>query len=188
VDGSIRLDLGAGHVRQPGWISVDTVTERKTVFDGKQEHGSKTLTPEVSADLMALPFPDNYADEARAIHVIEHFYPWEAEPLLKEWFRVLKPGTQLAIECPCLEKVIALAQVPQCPPNLTYWALYGDPRYKEPAMMHRWCYGQTQLLKLMAQAGFINLRHEPPLFHIALRDQRVVGEKPEAEQLIEIAQ
>ena len=25
-----------------------------------------------------LPFPDNYADEARAIHIIEHFYPWEA--------------------------------------------------------------------------------------------------------------
>jgi hypothetical protein len=101
---------------------------------------------------------------------------------------VLKPGAQLAIECPCLEKVLQLAQVPQCPPQYTYWALYGDPRYKDPLMMHRWCYGQAQLMKLMAQAGLVNLRQDAVQFHEPVRDMRVVGQKPMPESVIQVAQ
>lgn len=187
MDGRIRLDLGAGDKRQDGWIRVDIATERKALHTGAQKHDRIDTTPDVEADLMHLPFPDDYADEARAIHVIEHFWPWDAEPLLAEWLRVLKPGASLAIECPCLEKVLALANVPQCPPSMTYWALYGDPRYKDPLMMHRWCYGQNQILKLLAQVGFVDLRHEPPQFHQPIRDMRVIGVKPEGEQRIQLA-
>ena len=76
VDGSIRLDLAAGHFRQAGWISVDLADNYAAEFEG----GSK---PDVVADIRKLPFPDNYADEARAIHVIEHFYPWETLDLVR---------------------------------------------------------------------------------------------------------
>jgi predicted SAM-dependent methyltransferase len=183
VDGVIRLDLGSGHKKYPGWISVDIADERKVQHgrNGEVKNGAVPISSDVQADLRDLPFPDDYADEARAIHVIEHFYPWEAEDLLKEWLRVLKPGAELAVECPCLEKVLALANVPQCPPSMTYWALYGDPRYKDPLMSHHWCYGQQQLVKVMAQAGFVNLRPEYPQFHQPIRDMRVVGEKPKGE-------
>jgi predicted SAM-dependent methyltransferase len=189
VDGSIRLCLGSGHKNVEGWISVDIASERNAlVVNGKQKHDKVPVTPDVTADLRALPFPDNYADEARAIHVIEHFYPWEAEDLLTEWLRVLKPGAQLAIECPCMDKVLALANVPQVPPTMTYWALYGDPRYKDPLMMHRWCYGTNQMLKLLAQAGFVELRQEHPQFHQPIRDMRIVGLKPVPESMIELPQ
>ena len=67
------------------------------------------------------------------------------------------------------------------PPQYTYWALYGDPRYKEPAMMHRWAYTQTQLMRVMADAGLVKLRSEPPKWHIPARDMRVVGVKPKPE-------
>ena len=178
MDNLIRLDLGSGHKKYPGWISVDIADERKAMHSGPDKHDQIKITSDVVSDLRHLPFADDYADKARAIHVIEHFYPWEAEGLLKEWLRVLKPGAELAIECPCLEKVLALANVPQCPPAMTYWALYGDPRYKDPLMMHHWCYGQQQLVKLMGQAGFVNMRPEYPQFHQPIRDMRVVGQKP----------
>jgi ubiquinone/menaquinone biosynthesis C-methylase UbiE len=185
VDGVIRLDLGSGHKKYPGWISVDIADERKALKSGEIQHDSIQIQPDVVADLMHLPFSDNYADEARAIHVIEHFQPWDAEALLREWLRVLKPGASLAIECPCLEKIVALFAVPNVPPAMTYWGLYGDPRYKDPLMMHHWCYGQQQLVKLMAQAGFVNMRPEYPQFHQPIRDQRIVGQKPtEASRLV----
>ena len=129
------------------------------------------------ADVRELPFPDNYADEARAIHVVEHFYPWEVLAIVKEWVRVLKPGAPLAIECPCLDKVLKLAEVPQIEPRYTYWAIYGDPRHMRPEMMHKWIYTQLSLTRLMAQAGLVNLRPEPPQFHFPVRDMRVVGDK-----------
>jgi len=189
VDGPIRLDLGGGTKHYPGWINVDCADQRNALeAPGKVSHAAIPVNADVSADLFDLPFPDDYADEARAIHVIEHLWPWDAERALREWIRVLKPGAPLAIECPCLEKVLQLAQVPQCPPQYTYWALYGDPRYKDPLMMHRWCYGQAQLMKLMAQAGLVNLRQDAVQFHEPVRDMRIVGQKPMPESVIQVAQ
>ncbi len=171
MDGSIRLDLAAGHFRQPGWIAVD-------LDDGYAGGLKNPVQPDVVADVRKLPFPDDYADEARAIHIIEHFYAWEALDVVKEWVRVIKPGAQLAIECPALEKVLKLAEVPQINPRYTYWALYGDPRHGRPEMAHKWCYTQLSLVKLMTQAGLVDLRPEPPQFHFPIRDIRVVGNKP----------
>lgn len=138
----------------------------------------------MEADLFCLPFPDNYADEARAIHVIEHFQPWDAPKVLREWVRVLKPGAELALECPCLDKIIKLFDVPNVPPFMTYWGLYGDPRMEDPLMMHKWVYGEKQLARLMAQCGLVGIRGEPPRFHQPVRDMRIVGVKPTPESKI----
>ena len=171
MEGAIRLDLGAGNKRYPGWIAVDQQDRLGNVQD-------------VKTDLRKLPFADDYADEARAIHVIEHFQPWEAADVVREWIRVLKPGAQLAIECPCFEKVLALAQVPEVPPTMTFWAIYGDPRHQDPAMMHHWCYSKSQLARLMTQAGLVDVRSEPVQFHHPIRDMRVVGNKPKEQRII----
>ena len=167
VDGSIRLDLGCGDKREKGWIGVDV-----------RNDGGR-IQPDIIADISKpLPLPDDYADEMRAIHVIEHFWPWDVAEILKEWFRVLKPGGMLAIECPSIDKVLYLMQVPECPPSMTWWALYGDPRHKSPEMMHRWCYGKTQMARLMNEAGFVNIAPAPVRFHHPIRDMRMEGFKP----------
>lgn len=178
MGGPIRLDLGAGHKHEDGWVRVDFAIDRRkcTTKGGVTQQGAP-LTPDVEADLRALPFPDNYAYEARAIHVIEHFQIWDAPKVMKEWVRVLKPGGELAIECPCLDKIIKLFDVPNIPPYYTYWGLYGDPRLEDPLMMHHWCYTENQLRRLMASCG-LEVRGEAPKFHQPARDMRLVGVKP----------
>ena len=125
-----------------------------------------------------MPFPDNYADCVRAIHVVEHFYPWQTLGVILEWVRVLKPGGELAVECPCLDKVIKLFEVPQIDPRYTFWALYGDPRHQREDMTHKWIFSTLSLSRLMMQAGLVNVRPEPPQFHFPVRDMRCVGVKP----------
>jgi SAM-dependent methyltransferase len=131
-----------------------------------------------------LPFADNYADEMRAIHIIEHCWPWDAPRIVTEWARVLKPGAKLAIECPDIDKVLSLANVPEIPPAFTFWALYGDPRHKSPEMMHRWCYNRSQVGRIMVDAGLVDVRPGIPQFHHPIRDMRIVGIKPDESRVL----
>lgn len=160
------------------------VDRKKYTKDGGVTGGGKPLCPDVASDLFSLPFPDDYADEARAIHVIEHFQPWDAPKALAEWIRVLKPGAQLALECPCLDKIIKLFEVPNIPPYMTWWGLFGDPRLEDPLMMHHWCYTEAQLRRVMANAGFVDIRGDVPQFHVAARDMRLVGTKPRDQRIV----
>lgn len=159
-------------------MRVDFAVDRKKTCQGGVTAVGAPLLPDVEADLLALPFPDDYADEARAIHVIEHFQVWDAPKALREWVRVLKPGAELAIECPCLDKIVKLFDVPNVPPYLTYWGLYGDPRMEDPLMIHHWCYSEKQLLRAMKLCGLEDVHGEPPRFHQPARDMRIVGRKP----------
>lgn len=170
----IRLNLGCGDKILPGYINVDVAPSRK---------GYK---PDIQCDLRQLHCPDHYADEVMAIHVIEHFYYWEAEPLLREWLRVLKPGGKLILECPnlisaCTEflKSPDTAALPDINGKQTMWVFYGDPIWQDPLMCHRWAYTPASLGRLLMQTGFVNVRQEPAQFKMKEpRDMRVVGEKP----------
>ena len=82
----IRLNLGCGDKLIEGYINVDVATSRKGV------------APDVLADLRSLPFGSNYADEILAVHVIEHFYLWEAEDVLNHWKNCLRRGGQIILE------------------------------------------------------------------------------------------
>lgn len=163
----IKLDLGAGHKREEGWISVDQVSR----YDSP--------APDVVANIAGvLPFADNYADEIRAIHVIEHFNRLDVSGILTEWMRVLKPGGTLALECPNL--MACIYYIMTDPGNLRKGLLgiFGDPHYREEAMYHRWAYSAEELSHAMALAGLTDIRREVPQFHYKDRDMRLVGMKP----------
>ncbi len=53
-----------------------------------------------------LPFPANCADSVYSTHMFEHFYPDELQQLLKECFRVLKPGGGIRLIVPSLTSAI----------------------------------------------------------------------------------
>lgn len=184
MGGAVRLDLGSGHKHEAGWVAVDFDVERRSIKDGAVKDTASPIAPDVVADLRCLPFPDDYADEARAIHVIEHFQVWEASDVLAEWVRVLKPGGMLTLECPCLDKIIALMAVPKIRPHMTMWGLYGDPRLKDPLMMHHWCYTEKLLAGLMQEVGLVKVFGETPRFHQPDRDMRLCGFKPESQRVI----
>lgn len=171
----VKLNLGCGDKILPGYINVDIVDERA----GK--------IPEVNCDIRNLTlFEDNFADEILAVHVIEHFWRWEVETIIKEWMRVLKPGGLMILECPNL---ISACEEFLKDPELnsgqgkegqrTMWVFYGDPKWKDPLMNHRWGYTPNSLAKLMVDSGLRSARQEPSQFKLREpRDMRIVAEKP----------
>ena len=160
----VRLNLGCGHRLLDGWVNVD-LAENWT--------GEK---PDVSSDLRKLPFEDNYADVAMAIHVLEHFPLWETHDLLSEWVRVLKPGGKLIIEVPCFDKVVQFLKNDETNIRMTLYALYGNPSYRNEAMMHKWCFSRG-LLKAFLKDHLVDVKEEEPQFHFKERDMRFVGLK-----------
>ena len=165
-EGEIALNLGCGLIRWPGWVNVDL-------------HGD----PDVRSDLRELDFPSNHADRIAAIHVFEHFYRWEVQAMLVEWKRVLKPGGRLVLEMPDLTRIlghiIARLNKNQAPAAFMSWnALWGDPREKNPAMCHRWAYTEFDVYGELERAGFVDVFRTEARYHFPIRDMRIEAFKP----------
>lgn len=86
----LKLHLGSGPTRLPGWINIDA------------------YPAELSLDLRwGLPFEANSADYVFMSHVFEHFYyPDESSGVLQEIHRVLAPGGRVRIVVPDIELCI----------------------------------------------------------------------------------
>lgn len=55
---------------------------------------------EVQADMGRLPYADNSVDAIWSSHTLEHAPMARVQDILKEWFRVLKPGGRAIIRVP----------------------------------------------------------------------------------------
>jgi predicted SAM-dependent methyltransferase len=88
----IKLHLGCGKIRLPGYINVD-------IQDGS--------AVDRVADLRALPWEDASVDMLYSCAAIEHFGRREWIGVLKEWARVLKPGGLLRLSTADFEAAIA---------------------------------------------------------------------------------
>lgn len=176
-DGRIRLNLGGGDKRLPGYLSIDVAPSRKGV------------SPDVVSDIRRLAIADGCVDEVLAVHVIEHFHVWEVPAVLAEWRRVLRPGGRLALECPDLlvaaEELVARPELLEAEGKAgatTMFVFYGDPGWQDPLMSHRWGWTSKTLSKALVAAGFVDVREEVALFKQGPpRDLRVVARKPVSE-------
>lgn len=84
-----KLNFGCGTRFAPGWTNIDVYSA------GPEVRRVNLLRP--------FPFPDAHFDAVYSSHVLEHFTPAEADHLVAEAFRVLKPGGILRTVVPDLE-------------------------------------------------------------------------------------
>jgi predicted SAM-dependent methyltransferase len=114
---SVKINLGAGHERHPGWINYDrsraplvmrwsalrllaTVANRIGLIDhGLLEWDPDTRIRDVTR---GLPHPAESVDMIYSSHMLEHLRPEQARLVLKECFRVLRPGGLLRVVVPDL--------------------------------------------------------------------------------------
>lgn len=86
---NIKLNLGAGGIEYPGYLSVDLLDKRAHIL----------------MDITKLDFDENSVTELLASHVFEHVNPYHVWDMLASWFKVLKPGGRLIMEMPNIEEL-----------------------------------------------------------------------------------
>lgn len=83
----MKLNLGSGDLPLDGYENLDAKFGDE-VFPIRKNRAGSTM------------YADNFFDEIRASHVLEHFPHGQTLDVLREWMRVLKPGGWLKIAVP----------------------------------------------------------------------------------------
>ena len=162
----IAYNLGCGNKKWENWINVDLHSD----------------ISDLKCDLRKLDVESDTADAVAAIHVLEHFYQWEAPALLSEWKRILKPGGKMILELPCLNKIFsyiadAVANSVKIQPFMTTLAIFGDPKHNAEAMCHKWGYFIESLVELLEEVGMKEIEVCVPRYHFPFRDMRIECKK-----------
>jgi len=149
--GIVQVELGAGGICRPGWISLD--------ISGGDINIDLTLSK--------IPFPDNSIDSIYSSHVFEHFsYPEPMLSILQDCRRCLKPGGEFNICVPDAALYIAAYMSGEYPQNAGadyYWpAFHRNSRMdiiNYTAYMdghHKHMFDADGLLAILRKAGFQN--------------------------------
>ncbi|MEA2291770.1 MAG: hypothetical protein QOF17_790 [Solirubrobacteraceae bacterium] len=137
VPGLPRLLRRAGRLSDERWASYRAGTFRRL-------HYLDLTQP--------LPYPDGAFEAALGSHVLEHLTPAEAETLLGELRRVVRPGGILRIAVPDLDDVIA-AYDPADPDGFLDGLLQGRQR-STSRHRHWWQYNERSLRELLERTGW----------------------------------
>ena len=149
-----RLHLGCGPKRAPGFCNVD-------------------ITPQPSVDIIdnvatLERFPDNHAELIYACHVLEHFSHADACATLRNWHRVLRPGGELRISVPDIDRIVAIYSK-----NIDHFRTDGNAPWigliyggQEDAYdFHKTGFNFTWMRHLLAGIGFVNIEEYPHTPH-----------------------
>ena len=109
----IALDIGAGDVSRPGWITLDISDGCDLYWDLRR----------------GIPFPDASVQRVYSSHLFEHMDYESGQRLLGEVLRVLKPGGHISVCVPNARLYIdAYLGVAELSPDHDFW---------EPALQGR---------------------------------------------------
>jgi SAM-dependent methyltransferase len=171
----VKLNVGAGVDVAPGWINLDGSIHslvsglpqpvlaqlyRRTATVSRLLSESEYIQRLRNNQFVfhnldhGLPFDSNTVDVIFCSHVLEHFAKTDAQRLIGEMFRVLKPGGHVRVCVPDLKKAIALYQQGAKQEALQYF--FTDSR-AESYDQHRYMYDYELLQGVLQSQGFIEV-------------------------------
>lgn len=161
----LKLHLACGHDYDPTYINIDLYAPDDARVDFRH-------------DVRQLPYEDNSVDEIKAFHIIEHFDFFEGQHVLKEWYRILKPGGKLYLETPdFLETCRAFVEGSPLPGyDIEQWRilLYGHffAHPWVPGQTHKFLFTESQLRSQLGWAGFKVVNRVEPASKYVLPETR----------------
>lgn len=187
----MKLHLGCGSCYLTGYINVDAAPDymafhapkdvlkaNSTTFENYYKHefgkGTGITIADVMADIKALPFAENEAEQAIMLHVLEHFPKYELDCVLQEIRRVLKPSGEFIVGVPDLlgnAKLVCDAKTV----DEEEWAVRLIDGTQKNKWFHHYCsFTHRTLLDLLSKNGFGDFRDLPninfyPALHISAR-------------------
>jgi len=189
-----KLNLGCGPNAPSGWLNIDGswnawfsnhIYLRKVLtilgmFSGTD--AGWNVRPLVHDLTKPLPFEDNTVSIIYGAHVLEHLYLADAQRLLGECLRILRPGGVIRVVVPDLRSMVAtylknkngespsrseriaaadklnekLGFRSPAPPNgnflFKFYSLWKDFHH------HKWMYDSDSLIHYLENAGFAGVR------------------------------
>ena len=129
-----RLDIGCGDTPREGFTGIDRKlgTEAYPLSD----------------------YADGSVDEVYASHVLEHFPHADAQDVLNEWVRVLRPGGKLSVAVPDWDRIVEAYQH-GCNFSLEQ-VVYGG--HVDENDVHHSMYNASGLRIMMRRAGIVGVR------------------------------
>ncbi len=158
--GIAKLEIGSGNNPEAGYVHLDI------------QRGLPRL--DILGDVRRMPIPNSFVtEEIRAVHIMEHFcHPRLAGrdlirrygstlEVVKECYRVLRPGGKLKIVTPDFEKICQSVTKCRIPLDwLQRWTVGGhDNEYD----VHHWLWTKADATRWLSEAGFTQLHDWNPI-------------------------
>lgn len=134
----LRVHLGAGPINVQGWVNIDA-----------REAPHIHL---IANNFDLVEFADGTLAEIYLCHVLEHFSFEEAEQLLLNFRKKLKPGGTLRISVPHFDHLIVIYKANGDNLEIVKRALMGGQDYEYN--FHKSIYNQELLSKLLIACGY----------------------------------
>jgi predicted SAM-dependent methyltransferase len=159
--GPRKLQIGAWNHRLEGWLNTDLWPDHPKL---------------VHLDAAAkFPLPEASFNYVYSEHVIEHLPFSSGRQMLRESFRILKPGGKIRIATPDLQKFLDMMQAKAGPDGEAYliWAIQNfvpDADHPDPLFVlnnlfrnwgHQFLYTEECLRRIMDSAGFREITRHP---------------------------
>lgn len=139
----MKLHLGCGPRYIPGFVHVDAQPAPHVNIVGPVER---------------LPIDDDSVSLVYASHVLEHFGRYEYKAVLKEWFRVLKPGGVLRLSVPDFAACAAIYYEDGLADGLSglVGLIIGGQRNEHD--FHKMIFDEAFLRRVLLETGFCEVR------------------------------
>lgn len=130
----LRLHLGCGGRRFPGYVNVDI---------------NPTPAVDYVGSIVDLPCGPGTVDRIETFHAVEHLPHRDLPEALRSWQRALAPGGTLVIECPDFDEAVREYLAGD---DARLYNIFGLQRFEGDA--HLFGYNPRRLTALLEEAGF----------------------------------